>query len=80
MFGTVVGHEVVTLALRAQRFLLERMRGIARDRHEVDRATGEDAEVDARPEANGGVLALLIRLTRRLILKLLLFGLSQERL
>ena len=80
MFGTVVGHEVVTLALRARRFFLEWMRGIARDRHEVDRATGEDAEVHAGPEADRGVLALLIRLTRRLVLKLLPFGLSQERL
>lgn len=77
MVGAVVGHEVIALALRAQRLLLERVRRVPRDRHEIDGASGEDAEVDARAVARR---AVLIHLTRGLVLQLLLLGLREERL
>ena len=76
IIGAVVRVEVVALALRAE-LLLDGPRR-ARDGHEVNRATGQDAEVDAAaPVASG---ALFVELARGLVLELLLLGLREERL
>ena len=78
MIGVIVRSEVVALALRAE-LLLDRgtLRG-TRDRHEVDRASREDAEVDATAPVAGATF--LIELARGLVLELLLLGLREEGL
>ena len=76
MIGAVVV-EALALALGAELLLDRALRG-AGDGHKVDRAAGEDAEVDAAAPVAGA--SFLVHLTRGLVLELLLLSLCKEGL